>query len=311
MMNIVRTLRKKAGITQEELAQIVGVVQPTVSDWEKARKDPTGERLKKLAEYFGVEESVILGRSMIGLSGKSEIHSAVSNVSQMMPVPSSSITTAKPNFDNAATKAVETLIRYHVNAVPVSPMHLLQSMGVFVVTFTEMADRAGLDRKNQAIYFGAESQDAVSFGLEAEGPQAFMVAYNQNLPADMVHRALCREMGRIVLRQDPSLPMDTRTEELLCYARHLLCPRPLIRALQNAGIRTTVKMIGNITGCYGRWIASMRKTPGASVSPELNRLCRIQFTDYVMHLITRHAIMANEDDSDVADFGTYMDGYIE
>lgn len=73
-MNIVRALRKKAGITQEELARIVGVVQPTVSDWEKARKDPSGPRLKKLAEYFGVEESVILGRGMVGLSGRPEIY---------------------------------------------------------------------------------------------------------------------------------------------------------------------------------------------------------------------------------------------
>ena len=61
-MNIVKELRKKKGIQQKELAIEIGVTQPTISDWEKNKKDPSGERLKKLAEYFGVDELVILGR---------------------------------------------------------------------------------------------------------------------------------------------------------------------------------------------------------------------------------------------------------
>ena len=64
-MNIVKELRKKAGIQQKELALIAGVAQPTVSEWELNKKDPSGERLKKLAEYFGVDELVILGTGVI------------------------------------------------------------------------------------------------------------------------------------------------------------------------------------------------------------------------------------------------------
>ena len=60
-MNIVKELRKKKGIQQKELAIITGVAQPTVSEWESNKKDPSGERLRKLAEYFGVDELVILG----------------------------------------------------------------------------------------------------------------------------------------------------------------------------------------------------------------------------------------------------------
>lgn len=67
-MNIVKELRKKKGIQQKELAIIVGVAQPTVSDWEANKKDPSGERLQKLAEYFGVDELVILGKGVIDLS---------------------------------------------------------------------------------------------------------------------------------------------------------------------------------------------------------------------------------------------------
>ena len=72
-MNIVKELRKRKGIQQKELALIIGVAQPTVSDWELGKKDPSGERLNKLAEYFGVDELVILGKNVIDLSKPNDI----------------------------------------------------------------------------------------------------------------------------------------------------------------------------------------------------------------------------------------------
>lgn len=62
-MNIIRELRKKKGIQQKELAIAIGVSCPTVSAWESNKKDPSGERLNKLAKYFNVDELVILGRA--------------------------------------------------------------------------------------------------------------------------------------------------------------------------------------------------------------------------------------------------------
>ena len=61
-MNIVKELRKKKGIQQKELAIEIGVTQPTVSEWESGKKDPSGDRLKALAAYFDVDELVILGK---------------------------------------------------------------------------------------------------------------------------------------------------------------------------------------------------------------------------------------------------------
>lgn len=67
-MNIVRELRKRKGVQQKELAIAVGVSQPTVSEWEANKKDPSGERLKKLAEFFGVDELVVLGKGIVDLN---------------------------------------------------------------------------------------------------------------------------------------------------------------------------------------------------------------------------------------------------
>lgn len=63
-MNIVKELRKKRNIQQKELAIEIGVSCPTVSEWESQKKDPSGERLEKLARYFGVDELVILGKAL-------------------------------------------------------------------------------------------------------------------------------------------------------------------------------------------------------------------------------------------------------
>lgn len=67
-MNIVKELRKKKGVQQKELAITIGVSQPTVSEWEANKKDPSGDRLRRLAEFFGVDELVVLGKKVIDLT---------------------------------------------------------------------------------------------------------------------------------------------------------------------------------------------------------------------------------------------------
>ena len=59
-MNRLKELRDRAGMQQKEVAIAVGVARPTVSEWEHQKKDPTGDRLTKLAELFGVSTGVIL-----------------------------------------------------------------------------------------------------------------------------------------------------------------------------------------------------------------------------------------------------------
>lgn len=61
LVNRVRELRRRAGLGQKEIASIIGVSRPTVSEWETGRKTPTGDRLKRLAELFDVSTGVVLG----------------------------------------------------------------------------------------------------------------------------------------------------------------------------------------------------------------------------------------------------------
>lgn len=60
-MNIVKELRERAGMQQKELAILAGVSRPTVSEWEHGKKDPSKERLKRVAEIFNVDVGTVLG----------------------------------------------------------------------------------------------------------------------------------------------------------------------------------------------------------------------------------------------------------
>ena len=59
-MNKVRELRIEKGIQQKDLAISIGVSQAAISDWEKNKKNPKGENLRKISEFFGVSEDEIL-----------------------------------------------------------------------------------------------------------------------------------------------------------------------------------------------------------------------------------------------------------
>ena len=55
-----KKLRKKAGLTQEELAEKAGVSNITISQWENGIYAPTMTRIKALAQALNVPESDLL-----------------------------------------------------------------------------------------------------------------------------------------------------------------------------------------------------------------------------------------------------------
>jgi DNA-binding transcriptional regulator YiaG len=52
----IKSLRESAGLTQEDLAEIVGVSQPTLVDWEQGNKRPSQRRVERLRVVLCVVE---------------------------------------------------------------------------------------------------------------------------------------------------------------------------------------------------------------------------------------------------------------
>lgn len=62
-MDIIKKLRLNKGITQTELANLCGVHQTAVSQWEKGRTLPDKQTLIKLSDIFGVSIDMLIGKS--------------------------------------------------------------------------------------------------------------------------------------------------------------------------------------------------------------------------------------------------------
>lgn len=304
-----KDLRRARGLTLEAVGKIVGVGKSTVRKWENG--DIQNMRRDKIALYanaLGVHPSYLVGYSdahdveIYDISEAEPPKQLIMNEQRAHPVPIS-----VPNYDAAATKAAWVLNYHKISACPVDPLAILKNtQGVFVCTFTEMASESGgLD--SMVAEFGAGSQDAITYGLG----DIRVVAFNQRLPHYMVQVALARELGHIALGHTDSIQSEVRKEEALVFARHLLCPRPLIKALTDSGVTLSVESVGNMTGCYGRTLAGIRETVGTNVPANLNRKIRGHFSEYIDMIVKCKSALLSGDTSGVADFGTYMDGYEE
>lgn len=217
-----------------------------------------------------------------------------------------------PDYEHAAIAAAEMLVKHNICTAPILPLPVFKrTPGVLLLSFTEMSARLGVDRDNILTAFETESHDAVTSTHFDDGKLRYLVTYNQRLPFYLLQSALARELGHIVLGHDGSKPEDIRMAEAYCFAHHFLCPRPLIHAVQQSGIPFTVEVLGAMTGCYERCLQGMRKTPAVHVPAELNRKIKEQFHDYISNFLDFESYLSKTDESMLANFGSYMDGYDE
>lgn len=73
--SILKTLRKQAGLTQQQLAAQLGITKSVVSFYELQARSPSPEVLEKLAQIFHVSTDYLLGldtRETIDVSGLDE-----------------------------------------------------------------------------------------------------------------------------------------------------------------------------------------------------------------------------------------------
>ena len=73
-MNNIKNARKAKGLTQTELAQIVGVTQGNLSAWETDRWKPDMDSLKKLCEALNCSADYLLGQEPL------DYNSSINNI---------------------------------------------------------------------------------------------------------------------------------------------------------------------------------------------------------------------------------------
>jgi transcriptional regulator with XRE-family HTH domain len=58
----IRELRNKKGMTQKDLASLLGVTDAAIGMWENGRREPDAERIKRMANIFCVTTDYLLGQ---------------------------------------------------------------------------------------------------------------------------------------------------------------------------------------------------------------------------------------------------------
>ena len=212
------------------------------------------------------------------------------------------------DYDKAATKAAETLIKFGIKRTPISPLPILEQMeNVIVVSFADLSETTGVSRSEILPLFGKNRDAVSSFHPNSEQPR-YVIAYNSLLPFAMIQKALARELGHIVLKHEGT---SEENNEDKCFARHLICPRPLIHDIQATSMRVTTDLIANLTGVYDQMIVGMRRTPGTNVPAAINRFVSNQFRPFVINFFQYYQYVMPNDGSALVDWGTFMDGYVE
>lgn len=64
MFNVLKTLREKEKISQDELAEKIGITRQTLSKYEKGESDLSLEMIKKLSKFFEVDYSCFIDNEM-------------------------------------------------------------------------------------------------------------------------------------------------------------------------------------------------------------------------------------------------------
>ena len=218
----------------------------------------------------------------------------------------------KPDYSRAATEAMKLLVSHNVTETPIASLDLLLNYpGIRVMSFASMADNSEIDREDLIPKFG-NNQDAATFKMNGMENIDYVVIYNMKLPYEDIRRAIARELGHIVLGHDgQTRPTDVRRAEAMCFAHHLLTPRPIIHLLMQSGLPITMNVLAHTTGCSEDCVEEIREIPGVDVDAELNRQVRDLFAPHINEYIRFHKAAPKPDKSQVIDFGTYMDGYKE
>ena len=84
--DILKTIRKEKGFTQEELAIKIGVVRQTVSKWEKGLSVPDADALSRIADVLEVSVSELLGADSTSEENRNEVAEQLAKISEQMAI---------------------------------------------------------------------------------------------------------------------------------------------------------------------------------------------------------------------------------
>lgn len=302
-----KQLREETGMSLREVAKRTGITATTVYRYETgAISNVPPEKVHQLANLFSVTRPYLMGwteernanpdvnldmvAEMLRNSGKD------SDVPVWHPASTSDCTTA-------ATQALRALVKFKISRTPIYPQQILQASSLATIV-THDGLREESEFADGMVLSLAESRQ--------DGSPHYIFSVDRDAPIGELCLTLAVHIGHIYLGHTGNQKECTRRQEAECFAVHLRYPRPMIRLLTERGYVFTKETFSRIFGYCDPCLESMLNANPVSVSPELNRLVKEQFTPYVNVLDEMGILkMGYNKEEKVLDFSRYMAGYEE
>lgn len=80
----IKNYRKTVGLTQEQVANYLGVSTPAVNKWEKGLSVPDADMLSKLADVLEINVSELLGSEIKEETNKNEVSEQLAKISEQL-----------------------------------------------------------------------------------------------------------------------------------------------------------------------------------------------------------------------------------
>lgn len=276
-----------------QLAILFGVSRPYLMGWSKERKGDPGDNLEIVADklrtpiikQFDIKNSTVYWKPV----GKKTI-----------------------DCTTAATQAYRALIKFNVCRTPIYPQQILQASNrATIISYEDEEELDDVCGTNAIISTSQSDLVMSSVIADDEEHEQYLFTVKRNAPLGKLKLAIAVEMGHIYLGHGVNmLGSEKAIREAECFALHLEFPRPMIKLLQEHGVILTKTTFSRIFGDCEWCLDNILKADPVKVSPELNRLVKEQFTQYVNRL-EDIGIFLIEPKGEELDLSRYMAGYEE
>lgn len=320
-MNIgerLRMLREERNMTLDAVAAAVGVGRPTIYKYETgAIKTIPPDKVHMLANLFGVTRPYLMGWTEERKANPQENLYKVALEMQKQKTEASAsywktgLASASDRF-TAATQACRALIKFGISRTPIYAHQILQqSLYATMISFSDDSELDEIERIGDLTTY-RRIDGMVMSSVRSDSQQSYLFAVNRDVPMGKLRLALAVELGHIYLGHVGYRREDISRQEAECFATHLEFPRPLIRLLAERGFVFTEESFQRIFGDCEWCLDSILHAEPVTVSPELNRLLKEQFTPYVNSLDAMGVLkIPARSGETVLNFDRYMAGYEE